>query len=585
MIMDDGKPYVFICYSRKDQVFVEKLVRDLNARGVNTWLDVDNIKSNAPLDKNLWDFAVENALKNCSAMLVVLSPNSMNSQQVASEWNSIIEQRKPIIPVVAQRCDISFRLKIYQIWDLTENASDQIPELAHTLNNLLGTTNSNKQQMTNKKPDTGNLKKKYLAAIIAILIIGGILFAIFWIRRNKETPPATTALMVDGTENYQVNSEMDAHELLLPSELGTTDIQPVPSTPDVSESNYTDSLTMIGSEIWRVNLPGELKTAPVIGSDGAIYCVTKNGSLMVLNSDGSLRWDAVLGGASTWSGSSQPVVAEDGTVLVVYDGYLLTFSSDGTPVLNLSKKGSLTAPPAVDMDGNIYLMSNDSTLWALRDDGQDLWNQSLCQVYGGGSWPGPVLTSDGTIYAVCLGRNIYALDSTDGTLLWDYNTNDRMESTPATNNDNLTFFASTGGWVYAMNPKGEKVWQTSVAGPSNMIQVIDAPLVLGPDGLLYIVPRHGTIYALDPIDGSLRWSGPVGGQGIGVNPVAVNQAGYVFTKNLLGLLTCFTPDGEVCWQINERGDDESFSPPACGLDNELYLGVGKELIAFQLQGD
>ena len=67
--------------------------------------------------------------------------------------------------------------------------------------------------------------------------------------------------------------------------------------------------------------------------------------------------------------------------------------------------------------------------------------------------------------------------------------------------------------------------------------------------------RHGTIYALNTLDGSLRWTALVGGQGVGINPVAVNRDGFVFARNLLGELRCFSPEGKVCWSIAPADQD------------------------------
>ena len=39
--------HVFISYSRKDTEFVEKLERELNARGIITWRDVHSIPGGA----------------------------------------------------------------------------------------------------------------------------------------------------------------------------------------------------------------------------------------------------------------------------------------------------------------------------------------------------------------------------------------------------------------------------------------------------------------------------------------------------------------------------------------------------------
>ena len=59
----DERPRVFIAYSRKDSKFVDKLVGDLKAGGVNTWRDVDDIKGAAWGNQNQWRKIVDQAIK------------------------------------------------------------------------------------------------------------------------------------------------------------------------------------------------------------------------------------------------------------------------------------------------------------------------------------------------------------------------------------------------------------------------------------------------------------------------------------------------------------------------------------------
>jgi outer membrane protein assembly factor BamB len=243
--------------------------------------------------------------------------------------------------------------------------------------------------------------------------------------------------------------------------------------------------------------------------------------------------------------------------------------------------GMLTAQPAIGLDGTVYLMTNDSTLLAISPDGHELWSQSLCQVMGGGTWPGPAVGSDGTVYGVCKGEDIYALDPKSGTILWTYHTNDQMESTPIPGDNGLVYFASTGGQVIAMQPDGKPRWQNSVAGLPGYIQMIDAPVVRGPNGLIFVTPRHGSIYTLDPKTGEILWSAKIGGQGVGINPVSVAVDGSVYARNLNGELFCISPSGNVRWKIDPISEDFRFSPPVTGSHGELYLGIENQLIAFQ----
>ena len=124
---------IFICYSRKDLEFVDRLVEDLKINGVQTWRDVDDIPGQRKANLQGWRAAIEEALTTCSAMLIVLSPGALESNEVQAEWNHFASSKRPIYPVIAHACAVPFYLKIYQIWDLTSNYDQKVIQLSEAL--------------------------------------------------------------------------------------------------------------------------------------------------------------------------------------------------------------------------------------------------------------------------------------------------------------------------------------------------------------------------------------------------------------------------------------------------------------------
>lgn len=89
-------PRVFISYSRDDLPFVGRLAQDLRACGAALWLDQEEISAGED-----WTDAVWEGLKACDLLLLVISPASMDSREVASEWKYYLNNRKPILPLLA----------------------------------------------------------------------------------------------------------------------------------------------------------------------------------------------------------------------------------------------------------------------------------------------------------------------------------------------------------------------------------------------------------------------------------------------------------------------------------------------------
>jgi hypothetical protein len=115
---------IFFNYSRTDKDFVLRLAKDMRSEGVNLWIDQLDI---APGDR--WDRAVEEALGAAPCLLVGLSPDSVNSQNVMDEVSLAFDERKRIVPVLLKQCDIPFRLRRLQYVDLTDDYAAGLAEL------------------------------------------------------------------------------------------------------------------------------------------------------------------------------------------------------------------------------------------------------------------------------------------------------------------------------------------------------------------------------------------------------------------------------------------------------------------------
>jgi hypothetical protein len=86
--------HVFLSYTRRDHEQVEPLVKALEQAGVNVWLDND-IRSG-----DSWWSVLQNAIREASGFIVVLTPHTAESAWVEREIMSADESKKDIIPVL-----------------------------------------------------------------------------------------------------------------------------------------------------------------------------------------------------------------------------------------------------------------------------------------------------------------------------------------------------------------------------------------------------------------------------------------------------------------------------------------------------
>jgi hypothetical protein len=121
-------PIAFFSYSREDSEFALRLANDLRAAGSAVWIDQLDI---GPGQR--WDRVVQSALENCPSVLVILSPASVNSNNVMDEVSFALDQQKALIPVLYRDCDIPFRLRRFQHLDFTGDYDRMLQELRKCL--------------------------------------------------------------------------------------------------------------------------------------------------------------------------------------------------------------------------------------------------------------------------------------------------------------------------------------------------------------------------------------------------------------------------------------------------------------------
>jgi len=86
---------VFISHSSRDKWVARRISQDLNAMGIETFLDEKDIETGASIDEVIGDH-----LKDCDDCLMLLSPSALNSHWVLIEIGGAKALGKRLIPVL-----------------------------------------------------------------------------------------------------------------------------------------------------------------------------------------------------------------------------------------------------------------------------------------------------------------------------------------------------------------------------------------------------------------------------------------------------------------------------------------------------
>ena len=119
---------IFVSYSRSDSDFVYKLVDDLEMSGLRTWIDHRDVQAG-----QRWDKTVQDNLDSCDVVLLILSPQSVGSDEVMYEVNHALDLGKLIVPILHQECRIPYRLASLQYIDVTSGRGYPLDEIISAL--------------------------------------------------------------------------------------------------------------------------------------------------------------------------------------------------------------------------------------------------------------------------------------------------------------------------------------------------------------------------------------------------------------------------------------------------------------------
>jgi len=293
----------------------------------------------------------------------------------------------------------------------------------------------------------------------------------------------------------------------------------------------------------------------VIDSEGTIYTAAED--LYAIYPNGTLKWQF---GTNGWS-ESCPAIDENGIIYIgtsVGDpNYFYAVYPNGTMKWKYWIGGGtdLISSPVIGSDGTIYFGCGQSIV-ALFSNGTLRWQRSTNHLV----YSSPAIGDDGTVYCGCHDTYLYALYPNNGSVKWMFKTGDWIRVSPCIADDGTIYCVSTDGYLYAIRENGSMKWRTWVeAGTSPTI---------GQDGTIYA--GWSQLYAVNPVNGSVKWIYDTGGCIQGGTPCTSADGTIYFGTSSGGYLIAVNPNGTEQWRAY-IGQCES--APAIGEDGRIYIGA------------
>ena len=271
------------------------------------------------------------------------------------------------------------------------------------------------------------------------------------------------------------------------------------------------------------------------------------------NNPGKLKWKfTTMGNVDT-----NPTIDIDGTIYIgSNDNFVYALDSFGELKWKIKTDHKVWSTPAISSNGIIYFGSQDNYLYAIESDGDFNWK------YETGGWitSSPVLGSDDTIYVGSDDYNFYSINS-DGTLNWKYNAHGHIESSPSLSSDNTIYFGSGDHNLYSLTPDGTLKWQFSTG------DAIRSSPTINNDGTIYIGSNDYSFYAINP-DGSFKWKFQA--QDEIWSSAAIGVDGTIYFGSNDNYIYALYPNGTLKWKFKTGA--WVCSSPAIGSDGAIYIG-------------
>jgi hypothetical protein len=116
--------HVFISYKRDtaNKRFVNKMTEYLTQAGFDPWIDTAELQAGED-----WREAIDQAIRDSLALIVVLTPEAVMSQYVTYEWAFALGVGKDVIPILYKDAQLHPRLIGKHYLDFTERSKSHYP--------------------------------------------------------------------------------------------------------------------------------------------------------------------------------------------------------------------------------------------------------------------------------------------------------------------------------------------------------------------------------------------------------------------------------------------------------------------------
>lgn len=399
------EPYVFVCYSHRDQDMVYPEIRWLQDQGFNVWYD-EGISG-----ATRWRDEIAGRIKQCRMLLFYVSPDSVDSQVCREELEYALTHDCSILSLHLSATDLPEGIKLaianrqaLHRYELSEQDYERklVAALSRQLDQEVPVTTTPLRTRQRMRP------QKIISAIAGLLATVAITAgAVWWLMRPTAPDPAPAArfelelpnmlfsqggskyLAIDpaGTNIFIIGTSGFKDEQIYTRKLDEFEFKPIPGTQDGELLGVFPSPN--GQTLALAYRDGSLKRVSASGGDPVLIGKTSNNgfsfhigwiddtTILVQDRNALVRWSinsALPPTTLVEQGAMHPHVLPDGSTFVFAER-----GAAGSPsriviqsLITGERKSLLEgSDPRLTERGHL-LFYRDDAVWAVRFDSHEL---------------------------------------------------------------------------------------------------------------------------------------------------------------------------------------------------------------------
>jgi len=230
---------IFISYSRKDMDFARKLAADLEKAGYDVWWDITDLHGGDD-----WVRVIPAAIASSQHVLVVLSPNSIESEWVEKEYTQALSLRKKIIPIMLAATGIPFALNTinyvnFASGDYLDNLKNLLSALGYTGEPPVAPSAG--KWISSRSPAL----RKYsiplvlgMAVLLAVVRVSGLTPTVTPTPTGSATPSTTPSLTVTPTHTLTSTATLTLTPTITLTPTQKPTLTPLPTKPTFETLTY-----------------------------------------------------------------------------------------------------------------------------------------------------------------------------------------------------------------------------------------------------------------------------------------------------------------------------------------------------------